>query len=759
MSFLSNLSYRVYLAGLFLIPVGAFASLTVPFFALKVFLAFVTIGGAFVLAVLGALKSKSLPVPKSWLLLSLWLPPVAYGVSALFSSVWQISVFGSQLDTDTLFFMALLALTASLPIFIFQSRADFVRAFFAVLAASWVVALFHFARLFFGADTLSFGVFTNPLFSLVGKWNDLSIFFGFIGTLSLITLEALPLSTRNRWFVAATLAASLFFVALVNYTPVWIALGVLSLGVVLYRLLLAKRGSSVMSVASIIVLVLALCGSIFASTLGTTLGGYFGTAQIEARPSFGSTMAIASKILATSPWLGSGPNTFTFAWDKYRPSDLNQSIFWNADFSSGVGFIPTSLVTAGGLGAAAWLVFLALFIFAGIRALLLRPASDPYQYYLTLASYAAGLYVLAMAAMYLPSPVILLIGFAAVGMFIALDYRAHHAEVPMLVFQERPRIGFIAVLGLTLVVIFSAVSAYAVTGVFVASTYYESAIAAVRDGSLDTAQKHLATAGSFSQDDRQLRLATLINLSKLNTIVNSSSDRPQAEVQQEFQNTLGAAVESGLAAIRYNQNDYRNWQAVAGAYQSVVPLNIKGAYESAVAAYEKAAVLNPSMPSIPLSRAQLEIAKQNTRGSRQFIDQALQMKQDYIPALLLLAQIELANGNLDAAIKQMEAALVFEPSNPVTHFQVGVLKFEDKDYKGAEDAFTAAVTRAPDYANAHYYLGRVYIARGNTAKALEEFGVVQKLNPDNTDVANIIASLKDGKDPFAPVETKKETKK
>jgi hypothetical protein len=42
-----------------------------------------------------------------------------------------------------------------------------------------------------------------------------------------------------------------------------------------------------------------------------------------------------------------------------------------------------------------------------------------------------------------------------------------------------------------------------------------------------------------------------------------------------------------------------------------------------------------------------------------------------------------------------------------------VLKFEDKDLKGADEAFKAALKLAPEYANARYYLGRTYLAQDN----------------------------------------------
>ena len=71
-----------------------------------------------------------------------------------------------------------------------------------------------------------------------------------------------------------------------------------------------------------------------------------------------------SSALVRAPSVPSGSNIAT-------PS-LNSTVFWNTDFSSGIGFIPTSFVTTGIVGALAWIAFLVLLIVFGFRMLILR---------------------------------------------------------------------------------------------------------------------------------------------------------------------------------------------------------------------------------------------------------------------------------------------------------------------------------------------------------------------------------------------------
>lgn len=753
LSFIAN---RLYLAGLFLLPTAVVVSFTVPLIPLKMVIATVALVGALILTILGAFKRGALSIPLSLILGAAWLLPISYAVAGLLGPSFMWSVVGAGLDMDTVFYMSLIALSVSLPFAVFEKRSDFMRALFVLLVASWIIGLFHLIRLFFGAEVLSFGIMGNPLFSPVGKWNDVAIFFGLMGLVSLVALESMHLKVVERYAVVGTLVVSLFFVAVVNFVPVWVALGVLALGMVLYKFLLAPRESTKFSSAATIVFVVAVVAVVFTSSLGASLGRTFGVEQIEARPSWGSTLEIAKHSVGQDALTGVGPNLFLLEWDKSRPELINQSIFWNADFTSGVGMIPSIPVTAGAVGSVAWILFIVLFLMAGVRGLMLRAPQDEQSFNLMMITFTGALYMLAMATFYLPSAQLALIGFALLGMFAALYHHESGAKSFDVDFRERPRIGFVVVLALALTLVASALTLYGTGTVFASARAYEQAARAAQvDGDLDRAIGYLNTSIGLFPTDQSYRLGALIHLAKLNQIINTTTNTPSAETQQAFQEELGAAVESGLAAVRYNEQNYRNWAALGATYQSVVPLNVDGSYEAAVNAFTKARELNPSMPTLAMSLAQIEIAKGKPETAKQYVEEAVALKRDYTQALTLLAQLELEGGNIKKAIERAESASVFEPSNPVMHFQVGVLKFEDKDFQGAGEAFTRAVELAPDYANARYFLGRTYISIKDFEKALVEFKEVLRLNPESADVQGVITALEAGTDPFAPDPKKK----
>ena len=84
--------------------------------------------------------------------------------------------------------------------------------------------------------------------------------------------------------------------------------------------------------------------SLFFIIGGTTIGNAlylhaFSTNVLDVRPSWQSTFAVGSHTYASSPIFGSGPNTFGQQWLKFRDRSLNSTVFWNVDFTSGIGIL------------------------------------------------------------------------------------------------------------------------------------------------------------------------------------------------------------------------------------------------------------------------------------------------------------------------------------------------------------------------------------------------------------------------------------
>jgi len=116
-----------------------------------------------------------------------------------------------------------------------------------------------------------------------------------------------------------------------------------------------------------------------------------------------------------------------------------------------------------------------------------------------------------------------------------------------------------------------------------------------------------------------------------------------------------------------------NYIALGNVYYNVLPLGVTNAYESSKEQYNKALELNPKNPMMLLLLAKLEITNKNIPQAKAFLVQALEMKNDYVDAIILSAQIDESEGNLSGAMSKVEKAVMYNPSNFDARYYLGII--------------------------------------------------------------------------------------
>lgn len=754
-------------AALVLIPSG-----TIPFLYTKV--SVLALGGLVALAffILARLTRGSLIVPPLGLLGALWLVPLAYGLSTLFSGVnLSTALFGSDLEPDTFGFVLLLAAFGTLTALVLRRTLHF-RKFFASLGFV-LGAVLVFQVLFVLLGRVAPNVISSAT-TLPGTLSDLGMLAGLGAVISLLAVRFLELSGRSRTLLFVLIGLSLFALALANAPLMWgfVALGALGLFIeaIMHRRAPADEadldgvetlgpdtdepvmGDEQRSLATpLIVLIVSLFFLIGGSTIGNALVTALGTNVIDVRPSWQSTFDIGSHVYASSPLFGSGPGTFSEKWLQFRDQSLNETIFWNVDFTSGIGYIPTSFVTTGVLGVLAWLSFIGLFLFIGLRALLTRRSDDKLLRFVSIASFTGALYVLALSVFSVPGPIVLAVGFLLLGVFISsLRYDSRGRHEWGVIFAKNPRIGFMVVFGFTLLLLASVLAAYVIIERYLGTMAYAEAAQALTEGDIEGAESAVNRALLFVPTDRAYQLASAIGVARMNQIAADES-LSASDAQTQFQAALSSSIEAALTATRLQPNRYQNWAVLGSVYQTVVPLRIEGAYENAKTAYERAMALNPSNPTLPFALAQLEIAQGNNAAAEEYLNQAIGLKNDYTEAIYLLSQLQVAAGRAREALEAAEAAAYFAPNDPAVLFQVGILRSGTGDNQGAIAALMRAVDLNPQYANARFFLAVAYAQLGQYQDALAQLEAVAALSEENAQaVAADMNLLRANRNPFPP---------
>ncbi len=754
----------VILAAVIIVP-----SASIPFVPTKAFVIAIGTCLALALYILARLSRGNAILPPALLLGALWLPPIAYALSTAFSGApVSLALFGSAFDTDTFGFILAAAMLGTLTALTVRRSRDF-RGFFSILAwALGVVVVLQILALIvgqFSPNTIS------PSFSILGSYNDLAALAGLGLILGLLTLRLIDVAPMGRWVLLVLGLGELFILVIANDSLPWILVALAALALFVEAVLSSSTkamagenaedfeelaasegagghaGGRHMFLVPLVVLAAALF-FVVGSSFGNAIQTAFHVSVLDVRPSWQSTLATGSAVYHSSPLFGSGPDTFGSAWLKSRDAALNTTVFWNVDFDSGVGYLPTSFVTTGLIGLLAWLLFLGTFLFVGLRALLFRTPEDPAARYAALASFVAAVYLAALALFSVPGPVLLALLFVFAGVFASTLRYAKGKGQWGIIFGKSPKVGFAIVFVLTLLLLAAIGAAYAIVERYAAQVEITAAQADYSAGNIAGANTDATRALSFAElPSAYIALATVAD-TQLTQIAANTALSP-TDARQQFQAALSAGISAAQTATKLSPNDYQTWVALGNLYATVVPYNVTGAYDSAKAAYTTAEQLNPTSPALPYLMAQLDIADKNNAAAEADLKQTISLKQDNAQAIFLLSQLEVADGNVKDALVAAEAAAYFTPTDPSALFQVGLLRAANNDLPGAVTALTAAVQQNPQFANARYFLAVADAALKDYSDAAIQLQAIGAMSDANQQaVAKDLASLQAGKDPF-----------
>jgi tetratricopeptide (TPR) repeat protein len=755
----------------FLIPLFFIPSVFVPFQYAKAVLLILGTLLALFFWFIARIKDGTFIIPWSPTFVALLSIPFLALISALFSGHVGIALMGDSYELGTVSMLAVLTLLTFLISLLFRSKEKILYSYVAFIIAFILVMLFQIVRLFAGPNILQLSNFFDTGANLIGKWNDLGVFAGLGILLAFISLELLELTSVIKVVLYAVIVLGFFFMALTNFyvnfyffsVSAAVVMGVVALVVFVYLISYSQSRRTKENVrvkipaASFIVLILSIVFVLAGGFINGRLSQYFNIAQIDARPSWQATFGIAQQTLrhGVEPFLlGSGPNRFTSQWLLYKPAIANQSAFWNVDFTYGIGFIPTALITGGILGLLSWVAFLIFYVREGLKALF-SGVKDRFALFLLLSSFVSSLYLWAMCILYVPSIVTITLTFAFTGFFLAAALEQKSIETKVFEPFKTQQLSFVAMLCISLLMIGVIVWGNIFVSKVVASAYAAESSVKYSAGDVASADTWLTKAISLDGSDTLYRGLTQVALTGMQVAVsNASGASANAAARSAVQNALSQALGAAGQAVTLDPSNYQNWDALGTVYQAATALKVDQAYDNAKYAYNQALALDPEDPSGYLQLARLEIANSNPSGAKDDAVKALQIKPDYLDAIAFLSQLQINQGDIPGALSLLQSATAIDGNDAALYYQIGALYYSQKDYANAIDSFEQALRLNTTYAAAEYYLGLSYYQNNRPQDALALFQKMLADDPaDKATIETIISNLQAGKAPVSSAST------
>ncbi|MEK7227498.1 MAG: tetratricopeptide repeat protein [Patescibacteria group bacterium] len=772
-SFLAFLSF-LFLLPLFFVPDGA-----LPLASAKAALMAFGIVIVTLIFLLETWQEGKLDIPWHPFVLVTLLLPLVYLISALLSTPSSLSLLGYNFEAGTFGYMLFGCAFLVLVGMIFTNTVRILQALVAFLLSVSIVAIFMVIKVLFGlpailgSDIMVWGNFFGNMGNPLGDWTDLGVVFGLLSVFTALILGMIPMRLIARALIYTVFVTSAALLVIINFFPAFI----LTLGAsILLLFYFGKVEKQFFSTANAVPgksprfflkpaflpIILGLISVIFLinptvsetrGSLGDVVANTFKINNTSVRPSFAATLSISKAVLSQVAFLGSGPNTFSHDWLIYKPLNVNATPFWATTFPFGIGFIPTQIASTGILGSTFWLAFFVFLIFLGIKVLDRIPESRAERFTLiTVCLFTFYLWV--SSFLYAPSEVMLMLSFIFSGLLVAASRSVGIVPSRAVALREPSRTRFISTTLVAIIALGALFLGWVGFEKTASALYFKRAIdlsntTGTSLPELAAIEEELDRAISFAPTDAHYFAISRTNFAKAQATANINTGSPK-ENQATFEEAVKKSIEAARSAVSINPAGFQNWVSLGMIYSALVPapLSVEGAYENARFAYNEALKKNPNNPELYLLLARLEFSKGNVEGARSLIRNAIALKEDYTNAYLMLAELEVGAGNTTAAIASAEKLALLVPNNPGLYFELGLLKYRNKDYAGAEQALSLALKLAPEYANARYYLGLTLSGLGRLTEAQKEFETLTKTNPNNPEVEAALASLRQGKSPI-----------
>lgn len=662
---------------------------------------------------------------------------------------WPLSIPDSF--TSLFSFVIIYLLIANL----FTEHGDIFKLCVLLIFSAFLATIFGGLQIF-GKFILPWEFTKTRAFNTVGTVNSLGTF---LAVILVLTTSLILQSKKLRFFLIVCSLIFLSALILINFKIAWIVLAVGCLFVFISGIIRAKKIQDAnLLLFPMTLIILGIFFIIFSKLPFQMLP----STPLEVSPSQKTTFEIMKSVLRGKDLiLGTGPGTFIYDYSKFKPTTINQTVFWNVRFGSGSSEVFDKVINTGILGFLSF-IFLILISFwqsfSHFKKYILE--KDIPNWFLETGIFASLFAVILLYFLYPTNITISFIFWIFLGITAALEKE----KIKSLKIQSGSplflEISFVLVLFSILGIGFLLLSGQR----YLAEMRYLDSLIFIQKGDLDKSIESLLSAVNLnSGNDTYWRELSQNYLIKLNQEI-QKENVPREEMAKSIQNLVTNAVNAAKQASDMEPANGENWGNQGSVYRNLIGF-LPNSNDLGVESYKKAIELEPNNPLFytELGRvylAQAGILTQQTgkeaereevlKNAEENFEIAIRYKSDYVPAHFQLAILYQTRGELKKAISKLEEAKLISPSDIGVAFQLGVFYYNDSQFDKAQLELERAINlslsiNGEDYANARYFLGLAYDKLGQKEKAIEQFEKIKLDNPNNEQINNILDNLKAGK--------------
>ncbi|MBU2025449.1 tetratricopeptide repeat protein [Patescibacteria group bacterium] len=703
-------------------------------------------------------------IRRSFLLIPVIVFVIAYALSGIFSVYPYISVWGS-FGKEWSSLVSLIAL-----VFFFLLVSNNVNSAKKAKQMLWVflfssfLAAIYAALQFQGLHVIEFGKLENRLINTVGTTYSSAVYFCALAILA----SGLSVFSKKKleffsYFVFVL--GFLWFLSFCYFKSLWL-LFVFAAGLML-AIGIAER--KVRAQGCVFAAGLVFSFSLFSFLVGKPIFDT-GTAPTEMMLGAKKSAEVAIKSIKENPFLGSGPGTFLYNYELYKP-DLGRVFISGADYP--VSYLVFLGATTGLLTFICYLFLLFVlsrFVAANVSSKLLGKKGDGavsalgvLWLFLTLSSFVylnsmlvffLWWFVLALIDINRPKKMIFKAGF---------DKNKKSGRIDFM------RISLIvSILFVTYLACFSAVI-YMSGRRLKAAVYYQTGLDKnAENKDLKGIAADIKKAGELDKtSDLYQRNIAVIYFALAKERVNELGNNFSGEDSKYISENMSRAVISGQRAIELNAHDFLNYKNMGWLYHEMGNLD-QGFGDKALSYYQKALELSRNNPDLYYQIGDLYLDMYNTvveknkdkkiesnpelreylLSARENLERALEINEWHFGSNILLVTVFELLGEEDQAFdKALENWELFS-GNAQAGFSLAVQYYRRNEYRRAQTILEAVLKSRPTYSNAGYLLGFCLAQMGKLDQALDQFEKIQLRNPKNEELAKIIDDLRKGRVDF-----------